>query len=164
MFGFKYLRDPFYHTPHGHPSDDGPSPEFIQKVFEQIPPPVAAPPPFGPNGPDLSTPRSAFLITSVRQGKLFEKIIAEDEYEKIDPAGLFKNKDFPPTIFIQGTEDKTVDDKFSRKAHEELKASGVETELLIVEGAPHGFDARLARNDEGFKVIETGLKFLASHL
>ena len=63
LFGFKYLRDPFYHTasntlpPAGAPAP--PSADFIERVVQQIPPPTAAPAPFGPNGPDLSTPRGA---------------------------------------------------------------------------------------------------------
>lgn len=91
-------------------------------------------------------------------------MIAEHEYDQVDPAVLFKKPGFPPTCFIQGTEDKTVDVKISEKAHAELKANGVETKLFLVQGAPHGFDARLKRDDAAFGVIETGLKFLAEHL
>lgn len=163
LFGFKYLRDPFYHTPQGA-VEGGPSQDFIDKVFQEHPPPTAAPPPFGPNGPDLSTPRSAFLVTSVRRGKLFDKIIAEHEYDQVDPERLFKSTRFPPSCFIQGTEDKTVDEKFARQAHAELQSHGVESKLLIVEGAPHGFDARLKRGDDAFRVIEDGLRFLAEHV
>lgn len=112
----------------------------------------------------MSKPRSAFLVGSVKKGNLFDKIIAEDEYDQVDPAGLFKKADFPPTYFIQGTEDTTLDVKITERAYTELKGNGVETELALVEGAPHGFDARLKRDDAAFGVIETGLKFLAAHL
>lgn len=163
LFGFKYLRDPFYHTPQGT-GLGGPPQEFADKVFEEYPPPVAAPPPFGPNGPDLSTPRSAFLVGSVKKGTLFDKMIAEQEYDQVDPEGLFGKPGFSPTCFIQGTEDQTVDVRFTERAHAELKDNGVETELYLVQGAPHGFDARLKRDDAAFGVIETGLKFLAKHV
>lgn len=112
----------------------------------------------------MSKPRSAFLIGSVQKGTLFDKIIAEDEYDQVDPAGLFKKPGFPSTYFIQGTEDKTLDVEITESAYAELKGNGVETELCLVQGAPHGFDARLKRDDAAFGVIETGLKFLAAHL
>ena len=81
-----------------------------------MPPPTAAPPPFGPNGPDLSTRRGAYLITSVRNGVQFDDIIAEDEYDQIDPQLLFEKPGFPPTFLVQGTGDVVVDPKFARQA------------------------------------------------
>ncbi|KAH7377449.1 Alpha/Beta hydrolase protein [Cadophora sp. MPI-SDFR-AT-0126] len=168
LFGFKYLRDPFYHTAVSTPpsagAPDPPSADFIAQVFEQIPPPTAAPPPFGPNGPDLSTPRGAYLITSVRNGIAFDDIIAEDEYDRVDPERLFKNPDFPPTFFVQGTGDVVVDAKFSKWAHAELKKNGVQTELCLVEGAAHGFDARLKRSDAAFEPIQKGVDFLTQYV
>jgi pimeloyl-ACP methyl ester carboxylesterase len=168
LFGFKYLRDPFYHTgssastPAGAPAP--PSAEFITQVFKEIPPPTAVPPPFGPNGPDLSTPRSAYLVTSIRKGVQFDKIIAEDEYDRVDPEKLLKAPDFPPTFFIQGTADVVVDAKFAQWAHAELQKNGVQTELYLVEGAAHGFDVRLKRNDAAFEPIQKGVNFLAQHV
>ncbi|SPO03696.1 uncharacterized protein DNG_06379 [Cephalotrichum gorgonifer] len=168
LFGFKYLRDPFYHTaiktppPAGAPAP--PSAEFIEQVFQQIPPPTAAPPPFGPNGPDLSTPRGAYLVTSVRGGVQFDKIIAEDEYDLVDAAKLLEKPNFPPTVFVQGTADVVVDEKFTRWAHEALQKNKVPTELHLVEGAAHGFDARLNRDDAAFAPIQRGIDFLAQHI
>ena len=168
MFGFKYLRDPFYHTGSSVPSTaDAPTPPsaaFIEQVFQQIPPPTAAAPPFGPNGPNLSTPRGAYLVTSVREGTQFHKIIADDEYDQVDPEKLFKRSDFPPTFFAQGTSDVVVDQKFAKWAHAELQKNGVQTELVLVEGAGHGFDARLNRSDAAFVPIQKGVDFLAKHV
>lgn len=168
LFGFKYLRDPLYHTasntlpPAGAPAP--PSADFIERVVQQIPPPTAAPAPFGPNGPDLSTPRGAYLITSVRKGVQFDKIIAEDEYDRVDPAKLLEEPDFPPTVFVQGTADVVVDAKFARWAHAALQKNKVPTELYIVEGAPHGFDAKLKRDDVAFAPIQKSIDFLAQHV
>ncbi|KAJ6091452.1 hypothetical protein N7467_003421 [Penicillium canescens] len=168
LFGFKYLRDSFYHTgsstlpPPGAPSP--PSAEFVEQVFNEIPPPTAAPVPFGPNGPDLSTPRKAYLITSVRKGTQFDAIIAEDEYDHVDPEKLLKEPGFPPTVFVHGTADVVVDIKFSQWAHAELQKNGVPTELYVVEGVAHGFDARLKRDDAAFESIQKAVHFLAQHV
>ncbi|KAJ4358939.1 hypothetical protein N0V95_002645 [Ascochyta clinopodiicola] len=168
LFGFKYLRDPFYHTatttpaPAGAPSP--PSAEFIDQVFQQIPPPLAAPPPFGPKGLDLSTPRGAYLITSVRKGIQFDRIIAEDEYDRVDPAKSLEEPNFPPTVFVQGTADTVVDEKFARRAHIALQKNNVATELYIVEGAAHGFDAKLKREDAAYTPIQKSIDFLAQHV
>lgn len=167
LFGFKYLRDPFYHTGVSGEPPNAPAPppaEFIEKVFEEFPPPTAAPPPFGPNGPDLSTPRAAYLITSVRKGIQFDKIISENEYDMVDPEKMFKMPGFPPTVFVQGTADVVVDAKFAKWAHSELQKNGVETELYLVDGAPHGFDARLKHDDAAFVPIQKSVNFLARHL
>lgn len=168
LFGFKYLRDPFYHTGKSAPDSPNapasPSADFVKKVFEEVPPPTAAPPPFGPNGPDLSTPRNAYLITSVRKGTQFDDIIAEDEYDRVDPEKLWNTSSFPPTFFVQGTADVVVDAKFSRRAHEELQKNGVQTELCLLEGMAHGFDAKLKREDAAFDPIKKGIDFLAQHL
>ncbi|KAJ5213040.1 hypothetical protein N7449_000209 [Penicillium cf. viridicatum] len=168
LFGFKYLQDPFYHTAtsiqpqYGAPAP--PSAEFIKQVFDEIPPPTAAPLPFGPNGLDLSTPRQAYLITSVRKGTQFESIIAEGEYDSVDPEKLLKTPSFPPTCFVQGTADVVVDARFSKRAHAELQKNGIHSELYLVEGMAHGFDARLKRDDAAFEPIQKGVDFLAQHI
>lgn len=171
LFGFKYLRDPFYHTGKSTPMPPGapgapasPSAEFIKQAFEEIPLPTAASPPFGPNGPDLSTPRKAYLVTSVRKGTQFHEIMAEDEYDHVDPEILLTTPGFPPTFFVQGTADVAVDAKFSQWAHAELQKNGVQTELYLLEGMAHGFDARLKRDDAAFEPIQKGVDFLARHV
>jgi acetyl esterase/lipase len=168
LFGFKYLRDPFYHTGNSTLLQPGapapPSAEFIEQVFNENPPPTAAPPPFGPKGPDLSTPRQAYLVTSVRKGTQFDAIIAEDEYDRVDPENLLKKPGFPPTVFVQGTADVVVDAKFSQWAHAELQKNGVQTELYLMEDMAHGFDSRLKRDDAVFEPIQKGIDFLAQHV
>lgn len=79
-----------------------PSAEFINQVFNEVPPPTAAPPPFGHTGLDLSTPRQAYLIASVRKGIQFDAIITEDEYDRVDPENLLKTPGFPRTCFVSG--------------------------------------------------------------
>ncbi|KAK5686543.1 hypothetical protein LTS10_002663 [Elasticomyces elasticus] len=168
LFGFKYLRDPFYHAGSAAPAPPNapapPSAEFIKKVFDEVPPPTAAPPPFGPKGPDLSTPRGAYLVTSVRKGTQFDSIIAEEEYDLVDPEGMLQTVNFPPTFFVQGTADVVVDAKFAARAHAALQKHGVETELRLVEGAAHGFDARLTRDNAAFAPVQQGVDFLSQHV
>ena len=47
--------------------------------------------------------------------------------------------DYPPTLILHGTGDKTVPVAQSRSFAEALARVGVEHALLIVEGAPHSF-------------------------
>lgn len=168
LFGFKYLRDVFYHTGTAiQPQSIAPSlpsPEFINQVFNEIPPPTAAPPPFKPNGLDLSTPRQAYLITSVRNGTQFDGIIAENEYDRVDPQNLLKTHGFPPACFVHGTADVVVDAKFSQWAFAELQKNGVQSKLYLVKGMAHGFDTRLKREDAAFGSIQDGIDFLAKHV
>lgn len=112
----------------------------------------------------MSTPRNAYLITSVRKGTQFDAIIAEGEYDYVDPEKLLKEPSFPPTVFVHGTADVVVDIKFSQWAHAELQKNGVPTELYVVEGMPHSFDARLKRDDAAFESIQKGVDFLAQHV
>jgi acetyl esterase/lipase len=82
----------------------------------------------------------------------------------VDPKKLFKSPDFPPTCFVQGTADVVVDAKFSQWAYAELQKNGVQSELYLVEGMAHGFDARLKRGDAAFESIYKGVEFLAEHV
>ncbi|KAK5043487.1 hypothetical protein LTR84_011956 [Exophiala bonariae] len=165
LFGMKYLEDPFYHEPQNALSALRPvSEQFLLKVFDEVPPPTGSPPPFGPKGPDLSTPRNAWLLTGLKEGTLLDKILPQEDYAVVEPTKLFSTGHFPPTYFIHGTTDTVVDVKFARRAHEELKAKGSDTHLVIVEGAPHGFDARINAGDKLFETITSGLEFLQAQV
>ena len=103
-------------------------------------------------------------MTSVRNGVQFDQIIAEDEYDRVDPEKLLHTPNFPPTFFVQGTADIVVDAKFAKRAHAELQKNGVRTELCLVEGEAHGFDARLKRDDAAFEPIRKGINFLSQYV
>lgn len=117
-------------------------------------------------GPDFSNPRVAWMFNLVKEGKLFSTVVADDNYDRVDPATLFAKlgKNFPPTYFIHGTADTLVDWKLSQRAHDELQANGVDSKLTLVDGAPHGFDAKAQPGDETFAIVEKGLEFLKAHL
>lgn len=165
LFGMKYLRDPAYSTPPATPSNGPPlDPAFTHKIFADIPPPSAGPSPVGPSGPDLSNYRVAWMLSQLRAGTLLATVVADGDYERVDPAGAFGRAAFPPTCFVHGAADALVDCRFSVRAHEALRAAGVETELVVVEGAAHGFDARAGPGDEEWGAVERGLEFLKAHV
>lgn len=64
----------------------------------------------------------------------FERELAEG----ISPI-VFVSPDDPPTLLIHGTEDTTVPLSHSTRIHEAFQAENVEVELIIIEGAGHGF-------------------------
>jgi acetyl esterase/lipase len=144
----KYFQDDFYHAPNTSlakiPSFDQ---EFLDKIYTEVPPPNGAPPPMGPKGPDFTQVRGAWLFNSMKNGTYMKSVIPDGQYDKVDPSFLFSSS-FPPTYFIHGGAVTGVLPRFSEKAHEELKDKGVNTKLVIVEGAPHGFDAGSKPGDE----------------
>jgi acetyl esterase/lipase len=53
-----------------------------------------------------------------------------------------------PTLFVHGTEDKYVHVEQAEWIHDKLKAASVETELLKLEGAGHGFKGKEIETSE----------------
>lgn len=163
----KYLQDASFHTPSAAfaklpPFDKA----FLDQIHEQVPPPSSGPSPMTAKGPDFSNPRVAWMFNLVKEGKLFSTVVADGNYDRVDPATLFAKlgKTFPPTYFIHGTADTLVDWKLSQRAHDELQANGVDSEITLVDGAPHGFDAKAQPGDETFAIVEKGFEFLKAHL
>lgn len=118
----------------------------------------------GPNGPDFSNYRVAWMFNAIKAGNHLTTVVADGNFARVDPATLFSDTSFPPTYFVHGTEDTLVDAKASKKAHDELKSHGVESELVLVEGAGHGFDAKLVPGDQTSVIIDKALDFLKSHV
>ena len=61
---------------------------------------------------------------------------------------LHVTPDDPPTLLIHGDQDETLDVSHSQLMYEALQERGVESKLIIIEGAGHGFrgaDAARAR-------------------
>ncbi len=52
---------------------------------------------------------------------------------------LFVTPNDPPTLLIHGTDDRTVPLNHSTRIQEAFEAANVESELIIIEGAGHGF-------------------------
>lgn len=162
LFGMKYLQDPIFHT--AAPTKPAFDQQFIDQVHKDVPPPTSGPSPMGPNGPDFSNYRVAWMFNAIKAGNHLTTVVADGNFGRVDPASLFSNASFPPTYFVHGTDDTLVDAKVSKQAYDELKSHGVETELVLVEGAGHGFDAKLVPGDQTSAVIDKALDFLKRHV
>ncbi|CAK1366161.1 unnamed protein product [Cercospora beticola] len=165
FFGMKYFRDPFWTQPSAAmaklPEFDQ---SFIDKVFEEVPPPTATPPPFGPNGPDLSKPRNAFMFAHNKKGDYISSIVQGDDYDAIDPAPLLSKPNFPPTFILQGTADTVAPHQHSVQAEADLKKAGNEVQLRLIDGAPHAFDMKAKEGEPVYDLIVEAFGFLKSHL
>lgn len=145
------------------PTLEIPSEEFQDEVFKEVPPPVSAPLPMGPKGFDLSNPRSAWFIGKSSLGQVYSSIAPGADLDKINAANLF-SASYPPTFFIHGTADFIAPIKFSERAYEELKAKGVETDIIRFEGGHHGFDAFKKPGSAEFEAVVKGFEFLRAHV
>lgn len=163
LYGVKYLRNPRYHYPALMPPVELPSKEHQDKIFEQVPPPVGAPPPIGPTGFDLSKHRNAWFVSQLLKGTAWSSIVQDGDYDRVDPTTIF-SASFPPTMFIHGIEDEIVPLGFSEKAYEELKSEGVETDLIKVEDVGHGFEAGKKAGSTEYNTVVKGFKFLRAHV
>jgi acetyl esterase/lipase len=52
---------------------------------------------------------------------------------------LFANQGDPPTLIVHGDADTLVPIISGRAVHEALRAAGVETQMIVIEGGDHGF-------------------------
>jgi len=66
--------------------------------------------------------------------------------ESILCAALTDGND-PPFLILHGTADKTVPVAQSVELHRKLKAWGVSSRFVLIEGAPHTFDLQPAQRD-----------------
>ncbi|KAF9885313.1 hypothetical protein FE257_013030 [Aspergillus nanangensis] len=162
IFGPKYFNDEFYHTPNPAFSK---IPNFeqslIDRIQDDVPPPSTTPPPAGPNGPDFSNYRVAWLFTSFKKGTWLRSVVPDGGFSSVDPAGLFSSSS-PPTSFIHGSADGLVDVRFSRQAFSALEREGVDSKLVIAD-AGHRFDAGAKPGDHQYNLVVEGVRFLASY-
>lgn len=121
--------------------------------------PVRAPPMFVDGKPDLSSARSAWMISTLRDGTNIAGVAGADGVQRMDPVKYF-HKEFPPTL--HGTADVFASKGVSLVASANLRELGVWTNVVEVEGAAHMFDIQLKEGDELFDgPVLGGLKFLA---
>ncbi len=69
-------------------------------------------------------------------------------------------KDSPPTLILHGTNDTTVDRDQSKQLADALKKAGVESKLIMVEGANHAWALKTSKFDYGDEVV----RFFDRHL
>jgi acetyl esterase/lipase len=72
---------------------------------------------------------------------------------------LFVTPDDPPSLLIHGTADQLVPLTHSQNIHAEFRARSVKTELIVIEGAGHGFQGAAAQ-----QANDARLKWFIEHL
>ncbi|KAF2644665.1 BcPKS19, polyketide synthase [Massarina eburnea CBS 473.64] len=69
-----------------------------------------------------------------------------------------------PTFLIHGTADDLVPWQQSRDTHAAMVERNIETDLVLIEGAPHICDLSSDRNSDGWKAVVRGYDFLSSYV
>ena len=109
----------------------------------------------------LGSPVSAHLRTLPKDARL-AAVPAH-----LRPALLQIGREFPPTFLLHGGADAVVPVEESRVTYERLKEVGVEVEMEVIEGAPHGLFASRTplRFVEGAEEAqERGMQFVVRFL
>jgi pimeloyl-ACP methyl ester carboxylesterase len=109
--------------------------------------------------PDLSVPRNAWLFTHLKRGTHLQNIVQDGKYDRVDPVTIF-SKSFPPTMFIHGDADTMVPTSLSLRAHSVLQALGVDSKLVLVPNASHGFEIGLPAEEPNYQYVAQGIDFL----
>ncbi|KAK4496390.1 hypothetical protein PRZ48_012370 [Zasmidium cellare] len=144
----KFLRDPCFTSgvlPPGYTSLPPLSQSFIDQVYSEVPAPASSPVPWGPEGMDFSRPRFAWMFSTGSKGTVFREITPGGDTDTLDPDSLVK-----------------VD--LARRAHEMLKAKGVESELIVVEGKDHGVDEEVKKGERDYEDVARAFEFLKMHV
>ncbi len=82
----------------------------------------------------------------------------EEDGVRISPI-LQVSPDDPPTLLIHGTADRTVPVSHSERVYAAFEEARVETELIIMEGAGHGF-----RGEQAEQATAARVKWFVEHL
>ncbi|VUC22767.1 unnamed protein product [Clonostachys rosea] len=181
FYGSKYLTDEQFFSPlpslANLPTFDE---KFLAKVFEEDAPTSSAlsledPKTEGFQGPtkstqppglppiDFSVPRNAWLFDSLKRGTLFQNIVPDKDFNRVEPTNGF-SENFPPTIFVHGTADQSVDVSLTIRAHQDLKEKGGRGHLFLVDGADHGFDSSLKPGDKAFESVLAALELAKGYV
>jgi acetyl esterase/lipase len=67
---------------------------------------------------------------------------------------LFVDKDDPPTLIVHGNADKLVPLASGQSIYDALKAAGVDTQLIVIDGGDHGFTIPEHRARAGLAMAE----------
>lgn len=99
------------------------------------------------------------LRTMVGPSRRFPALDFDPELAASISPILFVSADDPPTLLIHGNKDRLVPLSNSEKIHAALQEQGVATDILILEGAGHGF-----RGDARDEASEALLDWFETHL
>jgi pimeloyl-ACP methyl ester carboxylesterase len=176
FYGPKYFDDEFWRAPLPMLSQlpdfpepfllgifQGPIPTYtelsLEKVAEESSKAAHGKPSRGIPKPDLSVPRNAWLFAHLKKGTHLQNIVQDGNYDRVDPVAVF-SKSFPPTMFIHGDADTMVPTSLSSRAHSQLQALGVDSKLVLVPNASHGFEIGLAAEEPDYQYVAQGIHFL----
>ncbi len=96
-----------------------------------------------------------------RARKLLDQLSPEDmELCRVGSPVTYVSKGDPPALILHGTKDNLIPVKQSKILHQTLQKSGVESEMHIIEGAPHSFHLQPKQGD--LRSLVTG--FFDMHL
>ncbi|CZR52558.1 related to polyketide synthase [Phialocephala subalpina] len=88
---------------------------------------------------------------------------SSDKVIPCSPIAQIRNGNYKtPTFFVHGTNDELIPWQQTKRTFEELKGKGVQTELVLVKGAPHVCDLSSEAESEGWKAVVRGYEFLYS--
>ncbi|KAK2686273.1 hypothetical protein QWA68_014850 [Fusarium oxysporum] len=164
-----YLKDPFWHSQMEVMAQIPRFPDaFVNKIYNEgvitsAPPSFKKVPDSPKPVPDFSKPRTAWLLSNLRDGTLIRNVVQDDNYDRVDPVGLFSSK-FPPTCFIHGTEDKMALPRFSSQACQTLRSFGVDAKLIVANGYGHDFETGMPADHPDFSIIRESHRFAAERV
>lgn len=79
-------------------------------------------------------------------------------------AQITRGKYQTPTFLIHGTNDDLIPWQQSQGTYNALLGQGVETDLALVDGAPHICDLSSEPESEGWKAVPRGYEFICSYV
>jgi len=72
---------------------------------------------------------------------------------------LHVTPDDPPTLLIHGDKDELVKLKQSEQIHEAFRKTGVTSEMIVIEGAAHGF-----KGDDNIRATKSLVEWFDKYL
>ena len=96
---------------------------------------------FPPSHPDEALSFASGVVQPQTTERFPAMNFDESLLESVSPI-LHISSDDPPTLLIHGDADTLVDVNNSRLMHRVLKNEGVVTDLMVIEGAGHGFEGQ----------------------
>ena len=92
-----------------------------------------------------------------------QTVVSDSNFTRVDLVYFSSSKLSPLTSFIHGTVHTLIDTKFSQRANAELEKNRVDTVLVLIESASHGFDATAWPGGRTFDHANKAFEILKTH-